>query len=334
MVLKWAEKMKVLITGGVGFIGMHLARYIAKKNIEVVIADKFDDADIESDDDLVALLQQGNVTYGCVDLLDGRSLNRLGSDYTHIVHLAAIVGVQNVFTGPYNVLKNNNDLLVNVVDFAKKQENLDRFVFASTSEVYAGTLHHGDLSFPTPENSALILPSLSSKRTSYMLSKIYGEALCWQSDLPFTIIRPHNIYGPRMGMRHVIPELLKKIANSNNGELGIYSSEHSRTFCFVDDAVKMIFQLLVQTQSVREIFNVGNEGPEIKMKDLAKLICECVGKDLLVKDLGTHEGSPSRRVPAMDKLRSFVKLESSVPLYDGIRLCHHWYKKNGYYLTS
>ena len=81
------------------------------------------------------------------------------------------------------------------------------FVFASTSEVYAGSLEHFGLPIPTPETAPLGLPDLGRPRTTYMLSKIYGEALCRHAGLPFTILRPHNLYGPRMGMAHVIPEL-------------------------------------------------------------------------------------------------------------------------------
>ena len=89
--MKWAEKMRVLISGGAGFIGMHLARYIADKNIEVVLADKFADIDLETDHEMMALLQRSNVTYVCVDFLDGKSLSKLDSGYTHILHLAALV---------------------------------------------------------------------------------------------------------------------------------------------------------------------------------------------------------------------------------------------------
>ena len=72
-----------------------------------------------------------------------------------------------------------------------------------------------------------------------MLSKIYGEALVHQSGLPFTIVRPHNFYGPRMGLSHVVPQLLQRIHEAADGdELVVYSIDHQRTFCFIDDAVE------------------------------------------------------------------------------------------------
>ena len=101
-------------------------------------------------------------------------------------------------------------MLRNIITFGKRQENLERLIFTSTSEVYAGTLKYFSLKIPTPENTPLALTELSENRTSYMLSKIYGEALCLHSGLPVTIVRPHNFYGPRMGLSHVIPELFKE----------------------------------------------------------------------------------------------------------------------------
>ena len=76
--------------------------------------------------------------------------------------------------------------------------------------MHIGSLKHLNVKFPTKENFPIALDDLSSPRTSYSLSKIYGEALLYFSKLNFLILRPYNIYGPRMGIAHVIPQLLKK----------------------------------------------------------------------------------------------------------------------------
>ena len=99
---------------------------------------------------------------------------------------------------------------------------------------------------PTPENTNLIIEDSYSKRATYKLSKITGESLCLHSGLPVTIVRPHNIYGPRMGMSHVIPELIKKILFLKEGEeLDVFSVNHTRTFCYIDDAINL-FNLIIQ----------------------------------------------------------------------------------------
>ena len=102
----------------------------------------------------------------------------IDEDYTHFVHLAAILGVQNVCENPFETLDANVCLTLNFIKKAVKQRSQPRFIYASTSEVYAGTLASGRLSFPSPESSEILLPDLSEARSSYMLSKIYGEALC------------------------------------------------------------------------------------------------------------------------------------------------------------
>ena len=109
----------------------------------------------------------------------------------------------------------NQKMLANIIDLAKKHSRKPKLIFASTSEVYAGAQFHERIKYPTSENTVLSLPDLSLPRTSYMLSKIYGEAMCHASGLDCIILRPHNIYGPRMGMKHVIPQLIKNFINSN-----------------------------------------------------------------------------------------------------------------------
>src|SRR5262249_20176530 len=171
------------------------------------------------------------------DVRDAQKVQELPKDYDQIYHFAAIIGVQNVLKRPYFVLADNMLMLLNIIQLATKQSRLKRFIFASTSEVYAGTLQKFSLPIPTPETVSLALPDLDHPRTSYMLSKIYGEALIHQAQVPFTIVRPHNFYGPRMGLSHVIPELLKKAHFAKMGEpIEVFSIDHRRTFCFIRDA--------------------------------------------------------------------------------------------------
>ena len=122
------------------------------------------------------------------DLLRPDALADLADDYTHVIHLAAILGVQNVLEQPYATLRDNVHLLEAALALAARQSRLERLVFASTSEVYAGSLELMDMPIPTPESTPLALPRLEQPRTSYMLSKIYGEAMVRHSGLPFTQI--------------------------------------------------------------------------------------------------------------------------------------------------
>ncbi len=317
--------MKVVISGGTGFIGLALGARLLRDGAEVHLLDirQPDISDIEFNN----LITQKTVQFLKIDLANERSLDVIDEDYTHFVHLAAILGVQNVCENPFETLDANVCLTLNFIKQAIKQRSQPRFIYASTSEVYAGTLASGRLSFPSPESSELLLPDLSEARSSYMLSKIYGEALCSQSGLPFTIFRPHNIYGPRMGMRHVIPELMRRAAHSETGSIKVYSPDHTRTFCFVDDAVEQIFSLMQKQNALGETFNVGNEMPEISMAELAKIIVKIVDKDLAIESAGYTPGSPNRRSPMMAKCKRVTKLSNKIDLYSGLQKTFDWYSE-------
>ena len=314
--------MKVLITGGLGFLGFNLTVFLLKNNIEVHV---IDNSNLEKLN-LVPSEYAKIFKFINYNLLKQNLENLVSNDYTHIVHLAALLGVQNVIENSYSILKYNYQLTEAALQIAYVQPKLEQFIFASTSEVYAGTLEIDDLKIPTPENSNIILPSLVKPRTTYMLSKIYGEASVIQSGLPYVIIRPHNIYGPNMGLKHVIPQLLEKAYFSRNGYLDVYSCDHTRTFCFIEDAVNMIFLLMNNKKVLNNTFNIGNEKPEIKIRTLANKIIKVVGKKLILNEMSITEGSPSRRAPSMKKFYKFVKYEKTIPIELGIYKSFEWYK--------
>ena len=161
-----------------------------------------------------------------------------------------------------------------------------------------------------------------------MLSKIYGEAMCLSSGLPVTVVRPHNIYGPRMGLAHVIPELLKQAWFADSGSsLYVASVEHSRTFCFIADAVSYLTALL-DRPGTGSIYNLGRQEPEILIGDLAQLIIEIVGKRLTIEALPATHGSPARRAPDMRSLIQLTGIQPVCDLESGIQHTLDWYREN------
>lgn len=317
--------MKTLITGGAGFIGYHLARKLIDKESEIVIVDNFSRG--VEDGFLKELATDGNVTLLSIDLMDKEKINTLDNDFDYIYHLAAIIGVQNVLEHSYDVLQKNVELLINMIEFARKQKSLKRFVFASTSEIYAGTLQFYGMDIPTPETTPLTITPLEHPRTSYMLSKIYGEALLNQSDIPYTIIRPHNFYGPRMGMSHVIPELLKKAYFAVDGDdFQVFSVNHKRTFCYISDAIEIICRLAESENAEGKAFNIGNESPEVAILEVAKRVLDVTGKKLNIVPMPATVGSPERRCPSMEKTYDCIGYKGKVTLTEGISKTYEWYK--------
>jgi nucleoside-diphosphate-sugar epimerase len=317
---------KALITGGAGFIGYHLASNLLNHGYEVDLIDNF--ARGVKDNFLLELSSKKGVKIFDLDLLNKKELDRFERDYNIIFHLAAIIGVQYVLKMPYDVLSKNVELLQNIILFGKEQKNLSRLVFVSTSEIYAGTLKYFSMKIPTPESTPLTITDLSENRTSYMLSKIYGEALSLHSGLPVTIVRPHNFYGPRMGLSHVVPELFKKAFYSNNNTLEVFSANHKRTFCYIEDAVEMIRILSELNTSISQAYNIGNDSPEISIEELAQKIIKIVGKDLRIVPQNETAGSPSRRCPEMTKTFETTGYKPKFDIITGLQNTFDWYKMN------
>jgi UDP-glucose 4-epimerase len=318
---------KVLITGGAGFIGLHLANRLLDEGCQVHLVDNFSRG--VNDIELTETLKRKQTTFENLNINNINDVERLDTNYDVIFHLAAIIGVAHVLERPYDVLSDNILMLVNMIDFARRQKKLSRFFFASTSEVYAGTLKYFELSIPTPESTPLAITDLSQQRTSYMLSKIYGEALCRQSGIPFTIFRPHNVYGARMGMSHVIPEQLKKTFEAkDNDMIDVFSVDHTRCFCFIDDAIEMLWRMMNSNDCKHKTLNLGTQNPEISMKELAKICHKVTEKILVINEMPASTGSPTRRCPDMSLTKRLINFQSQVDLHAGISLTYDWYRKN------
>jgi len=315
---------KVLITGGAGFIGLALARNFADKDYEVHILDNFSRA--VKDPELEEASARNNIKLITCDVLNQEELLALDKDYTLIYHLAAIIGVQHVLNRPYDVLTLNVQMLANMIQFSREQKSLDRLLFASTSEAYAGTLQYFELPVPTPESTPLTTGDLDQPRTSYMLSKIYGEAMCRQSGVPYTVFRPHNIYGPRMGMSHVIPELLQKVYKMKDGdELEVFSVDHKRAFCYIDDAVALLTAMGETAACKNQVYNLGNEDNEIFIGELAQIILDTVNRKATLKEMPATPGSPTRRCPNMSKLAKDTGVSAKVDVAEGAKRTFEWY---------
>lgn len=318
---------RFLITGGAGFIGGWLGRHLSRAGHVVHLVDNL--ARGRHDAFLRELLAGQGTELLQLDLLQPSAAAGIADDYTHIVHLAAILGVRNVSEHPYETLRDNYLLLDAALSVARRQRALERFVFASTSEVYAGSLEHMALPFPTPEDTPLALPDLAQPRASYMLSKIHGEALVRHAGIPFTIIRPHNVYGPRMGLSHVVPELLRKAHEAADGSaFPVFSVDHRRTFCFVDDAVEMIARVAGTPACLGTVLNVGSQDPEVTMGELAQIVIRTVHKNLRIEARPATPGSPSRRCPDMSRMQALTGYRAQVSLESGVRRTYDWYRAN------
>lgn len=314
--------MKILITGGGGFIGQYLVKRLIEDGDHITVIDNHSRVDSASD----TIKNIGKIEFLQADLRNKEIYYNLQKDYEIIYHLAAIVGVQNVNDQPYSVLEDNLLMLSNVIAFAKENAKLKKIVYFSTSEVYAGTLKYHELIIPTPESSPITLSDINQPRSTYMLSKIYGEAMINHCGLPYIILRPHNIYGPNMGESHVIPQLIRKsLLTDFNEKVQVDSVEHTRAFCYIDDAINQIYKITKNNLVVNSIFNIGNMMEEISIGELAALILHETNRHQKIKPTIVDNNSPQRRCPDVRAIEEYIGQLKYTTLLDGVKKCIHWY---------
>ena len=316
----------ILITGGAGFIGYFIAKKLSDDaNNQIHLFDNFSRG--QQDPELRELEERANVTLIRGDLTRSDDVSQLGTDYHYVYHLAAVIGVQNVMENPDKVLYVNATSTLLLFEHLKKCTQIKRVLFSSTSEIYAGTLKHFDIPVPTPETVALTLDDIGSNRTTYMLSKMYGESIAHMYGkmhaIPYTIVRYHNVYGPRMGFKHVIPEMFIKLTSQERVEIA--SPEHTRAFCFVDDAVNMTIAAVESAEGANQTFHIGNSDEEIKIRDLIGTIAQTVSADVELRDGEEHPGSPARRCPDISHFLSQIGYSQFTSLEEGIKKSWDWY---------
>ena len=318
---------RVLITGGAGFVGFSLAsKLIEKGNVELTLIDNFDRG--RNDEEFESFLKHNSVNFVNADITKLDTFDNLDKDFDYIYHLAAVIGVKNVKENPDRVLYVNAMSTLHLLEFAKDCKHLRRIFFSSTSEIYAGTQTHYGISVPTSEDVNLTLMDITSSRTSYMLSKMYGESILFnygrKYNIPITIGRYHNVYGPRMGFMHVVPEMFTKIKNSS--EIEVASPTHTRAMCYIDDAIEMTILACESSLTESEILNIGNSSEEITIRDLVETIAGILDTKIFIKDIDDTPGSPKRRCPDITKINKLTGYEPKVNLEEGLVKSYSWYE--------
>ncbi|TCR16039.1 NAD-dependent epimerase/dehydratase family protein [Streptomyces sp. BK205] len=314
---------RVLVTGGSGFIGYHLARRLVEDGAEVVVLDDFSrgrlDADFQELLEHVRLVRHDLRAPVPADLVTG--------PFDAVYHLAAVVGVQRTLDRPAHVLSTNVLAVLNLMDWCRANPPGVLF-FSSTSEIADGAVRTGLAHLPAPESVPYVAVEPWAPRTAYSLSKITGELLLTQcaADFPVRIGRYHNVYGPRMGDSHVIPQFLRR-ALAGADPFAVYGPHQTRAFCYVADAVTATVALTGSGAPGALVANIGNDSEEITAEQLALRVLDVVGHHPKLELLGPPAGSPDRRLPDLTALRDLTGYEPRVPLAEGLRLTHEWYAR-------
>ena len=317
--------MKYLITGGAGFIGIKLVEKLLKnKENKIYIIDNLSKK--TDDKNLLDILKNKNIKLIQKDLSSISNYLKI-YDFDYIYHFAAILGVKKVIDNPFITLKDNILTTINLINFSIKQKKLKKICFASTSEVYAYSLKKKLAKYPTPEDIDFLISKDFNPRSSYLLSKIVGEYLINYSKLNFVIFRPHNIFGPQMGFAHVIPQLTQKFLNHNKRKIIIHNAKHKRTFCNIEFAIDLIFNISHKKKLTNKTFNIGSPEKEISIMELAQKIKKILNsKNQLIASNLQKDSSPEKRKPDMKRSLKYSKINHNFE--KGLKETVIWYKKH------
>lgn len=319
---------KILITGGAGFIGYNISKILSEnsKN-QIDIVDDLSKG--KCDYEFRELIKNENVNFFKLDLTDLDSYTQLKTYYDQIYHLAAVVGVGNVMENPVKTLKVNSLSTIYLLEHIKEMKNNPKVLFTSSCENYSVTLQRFDLEIPTREDVPLCIDDIYNPRWTYAISKILGELACIHySDLynfKTTIVRYHNVYGPRMGESHVIPEFILRLKKDNK-TMEMYGGYQYRSFCYARDAAEMTINLMNTSLSDNKVVNVGSDEC-FKISSIAENLCEIMEISPEFIEKKAPKGSIDRRMPDLSLIKSLGCYESETPFNEGIKQTFEWYNK-------
>ena len=309
-----------MLTGGAGFIGTTLTRRLIDENEIVVLDNLHRDALAGTE-----LSGHPNLTFVRADVLDADAVRDTVRGATHIVHLAAIAGVDTVLESPVRTMRVNLIGTYNVLEAAHATiDTVERLVDFSTSEVF------GRHAYKVEEIHETAQGSVGEARWTYAVSKLAGEHLAHayyhEFGLPTCSLRPFNVYGPGQIGGGAIRAFIETVLA---GEDLIIHGDGSqiRAWCYVDDLVDALLLVLERPEAVGEVFNVGNQRSVVTIFDLASRIRRLMGANVEIKFRPLHYTDVEMRIPNVDKARKLLGWEPKVDLDEGLVRTIAWYRE-------
>ncbi|WP_454149527.1 NAD-dependent epimerase/dehydratase family protein [Microbacterium lacticum] len=316
---------RVVVTGGGGFIGSYLVARLVRDGWNVGVVDTM----VRGDVGRLAPVAD-DITLYSADVRDEDALTQAFRGADVVMHLAAINGTENFYKRPELVFDVGVRGAIAVAGACRAADVPD-MVFASTAEVY-----QTPSIVPTPETVPLMLPDSLNPRYSYGGSKIATELVAFNYGQDHfrkvQVFRPHNVYGPDMGWKHVIPQFalraLEGVRAAGGGAVDfpiLGDGTETRAFCYVDDIVEGILRMYA-AGGHREVYHIGNDD-EISIADLVGRLGAALDVDLVLRPGEAPEGGTPRRCPDITKMRA-LGYEPSVGLDDGLTRTVEWYAEH------
>jgi nucleoside-diphosphate-sugar epimerase len=311
---------KILITGGGGFIGTHLAERFSRDN-QVVLFDNFHRDSLSFVPELKA---SPNVELQVGDVLDSEAVGKACRGADTVFHLAAIAGVSSYYQMSLKTLQVNVLGTVNVLNEAVRA-GVKRVIHFSTSEVFGP-----DALWVTEESPHGIGP-VSDRRWVYATSKLAGEhfVLRFSEEHGFdaTVIRPFNIYGPRQVGEGAISNFCR--AASRGEPIVVYGEGTAiRAWCYISDLVEAMELILAKSAAAGQVFNIGNPFEAETSLGLARRFVRLApGAEIIRKEVKRSE--VRARIPDIGKARKLLGFSPRVDLDEGIEKTLAWFRETG-----
>jgi len=311
---------RIVITGGAGFIGTTLAHRLVEEN-EIVAVDNLHRDSLTGS----GLVEHPNFEFVQGDVLDADHLRSVVEGASHLVHAAAIAGVDTVIESPVRTMRVNLIGTYNALEAAlATKATIERTIEFSTSEVF------GTYAYKVDEEHVTTQGSVGEARWTYAVSKLAGEHMARayydELGLPTVAVRPFNVYGPGQIGGGAIRAFIE--AALAGRDLVIHGDgAQIRAWCYVDDMVEALLLALEHPNAVGESFNVGNARSALTIYDLAlriKRLTGCSG-ELVFQPL--HYTDVELRVPNVDKARRLLGFEARVELDEGLGRTIAWYRE-------
>ncbi|WP_018131676.1 NAD-dependent epimerase/dehydratase family protein [Effusibacillus pohliae] len=318
--------MKILVTGGAGFIGSHLVQRLLRIGHQVTT---LDDCSTGRPEFLRDVMGHQRHTFVHDSVTNRQTLSKLMDNCDTVFHLAAVLGVKNTVENPLKVMEGNIDGTRNVLELAYRKRV--KVIFASTSEIYGKNQN-----LPFTEESDRVLGAPSIHRWCYATAKSLDEHLCFayaKNGLPVTIIRYFNTYGPRQTSSQyggVVARFVR--AALNNEPIEVYGDgTQSRCFTYIDDAVTGTVAAL-GPRANGLAFNIGSD-QQTTVQELATLIHRLAGSTSPIVRVpyeaayGPGYEDMKARIPDLSRSRSILGYTPRVGLETGLRRTIEWYRQ-------
>jgi UDP-glucose 4-epimerase len=310
---------RIFITGGAGFIATTLARRLVDDN-EIVAADNLHRDALTG----TPLAEHPNFTFHQADVLDLDAMKELAHGATHIVHCAAIAGVDTVRESPVRTMRVNVIGTYHALEAAlATKDSLERFIDFSTSEVF------GTHAFNVSEGQVSTIGSVGEVRWTYAVSKLAGEHMAHayheELGLPTVTVHPFNVYGPGQIGGGAIRAFIEAALDGRDFTIHGNGSQ-IRAWCYVDDMAEAVLVCLEHPAAPGHAFNVGNPRSAVTIVDLAQRIKRLTDAPGEIVFQPIHYADVELRIPNVEKAKEVLGFEAKVDLDEGLARTIAWYR--------